>query len=135
MKTATHPLVIGTTNAHKGRELAELLEPLGFTIRTLKDLPLSKDGPTALDVVEDGDSFAANARLKAAQQAKHLGAWVLADDSGLEVDALGGAPGIYSARYAGNGGDAANNAKLLQELANLPPEKRGGTLFLPRRGC
>jgi XTP/dITP diphosphohydrolase len=123
MKTAPHQLVIGTTNAHKALELAELLEPLGFEIRTLKDFANS------LDVVEDGDSFAANARLKASQQAKHLGAWVLADDSGLEVDALGGAPGIYSARYAGTGGDTANNAKLLAELANVPWEKRGARYF------
>ena len=118
-----HRLVIGTTNAHKAQELAELLEPYGFEIQTLKDFPNS------LDVVEDGDSFAANARLKAAQQAKHLNAWVLADDSGLEVDALIGAPGIYSARYAGNGGDSANNAKLLTELANVPWEKRGARYF------
>jgi XTP/dITP diphosphohydrolase len=128
MKSATHQLVIGTTNAHKGRELADLLEPLGFEIRTLKDCP------NAIDVVEDGDSFATNAHLKASQQAKHLGAWVLADDSGLEVDALGGAPGIYSARYsedavAGTGGDAANNTKLLAELVDVPWEKRGARYF------
>jgi XTP/dITP diphosphohydrolase len=128
MKSATHQLIIGTTNAHKGSELADLLEPLGFEIRTLKDFP------NALDVVEDGDSFAANARLKASKQAKHLGAWVLADDSGLEVDALGGAPGIFSARYsenavAGTGGDADNNAKLLAELVDVPWEKRGARYF------
>lgn len=129
MKPSPHQLVIGTTNAHKGQELAELLEPLGFEIRTLKALPLTENGPNAIDVVEDGDSFAANARLKASLQAKHLGAWVLADDSGLEVDALGGAPGIYSARYAGAGGDAANNAKLLSELADVPWEKRSARYF------
>jgi XTP/dITP diphosphohydrolase len=128
MNTAAHQLVIGTTNAHKAHELAQLLEPLGFEIRTLGDFP------NAIDVVEDGDSFAANARLKASQQAKHLGTWVLADDSGLEVDALGGAPGIFSARYsensaAGTGGDADNNAKLLSELANVPWEKRGARYF------
>jgi XTP/dITP diphosphohydrolase len=119
----SYPLVIGTTNAHKAGELAELLEPHGFEIRTLKDFA------DPLDVVEDGDSFAANARLKASQQAKHLKAWVLADDSGLEVDALGGAPGIYSARYAGTGGDKANNAKLLRELEGVPWEKRGGRYY------
>ncbi len=134
MKSPAHHLVLGTTNAHKGRELAELLEPHGFEIRTLGDLLSSKNGPNPLDVVEDGDSFAANARLKAAQQAKHLHAWVLADDSGLEVDALNGAPGIYSARYAGNsatgnGVDADNNVKLLAELADLPDEKRGARYF------
>lgn len=113
-----HKLVIGTKNAHKAEEIADLLEPFGFEILTLKDYP------NAIDVVEDGDSFAANAILKATQQAKHLKAWVLADDSGLEVDALGGAPGIYSARYAGTGVDGDNNVKLLRELANVPPEKR-----------
>jgi XTP/dITP diphosphohydrolase len=123
MKPAMHQLAIGTTNAHKGRELAELLEPLGFEVRTLRDFT------NAIEVVEDGDSFAANARLKATQQARHLDTWVLADDSGLEVDVLGGAPGIYSARYAGTGGDADNNAKLLKELANVPWEKRGARYF------
>lgn len=118
MKPTAHQLVLGTSNDHKGRELAELLGPYGFEIRTLKHFP------DALDVVEDGDSFAANARLKASEQAQHLQAWVLADDSGLEVAALGGAPGIYSARYAGTGGDSDNNAKLLVELANVPWEKR-----------
>jgi XTP/dITP diphosphohydrolase len=123
MRTAPHQLVIGSTNAHKVHELGDLLEPLGFVIRSLKDFD------NAIEVVEDGDSFAANARLKASPQAKHLGVWVLADDSGLEVDFLGGAPGIYSARYAGTGFDADNNAKLLSELANVPWEKRGARYF------
>jgi XTP/dITP diphosphohydrolase len=112
-------LVIGTHNRKKGIELAELLAPQGFTIVTLDDVP------NAIEVVEDGDSFEANARLKAAQQAVHLGRWVLADDSGLAVDALGGAPGVYSARYAGsNATDDANNRCLLQKLGNTPLEKR-----------
>ena len=87
-------LVIGTHNQKKGAELAELLAPWGFSVATLAEFP------TAIDVVEDGDTFAANAVLKATQQAEHLGRWVLADDSGLEVDALGGAPGVFSARFA-----------------------------------
>jgi inosine/xanthosine triphosphate pyrophosphatase family protein/very-short-patch-repair endonuclease len=87
-------LVIGTHNQKKGAELAELLAPWGFTVATLAEFP------AAIDVVESGDTFAANALLKATQQARHLGRWVLADDSGLEVDALGGAPGVYSARFA-----------------------------------
>src|SRR5712671_1625528 len=91
-------LVLGTHNRKKGAELAELLAPRGFSVVTLDDVP------DAIEVVEDGDSFAANARLKASQQAKHLGRWVLADDSGLAVDALGGAPGVYSARFALMGG-------------------------------
>ncbi len=118
-----HQLVIGTTNDHKGRELAELIGPYGFEIRTLRDFP------NALDVAEDGDSFAANARLKASKQAQQLRAWVLADDSGLEVAALGGAPGIYSARYAGTGGDDDNNAKLLTQLVNVPWDKRDARYY------
>jgi len=113
------PLVIGTRNRKKGAELAGLLEPLGFTVATLDDFP------AAIDVVEDGDTFAGNARLKASQQAAHLGRWVLADDSGLEVDALNGAPGVYSARFAGEGAtDDANNRLLLEKLADTPLQKR-----------
>jgi XTP/dITP diphosphohydrolase len=116
---APFSLVIGTRNRKKGAELAELLAPHGFHVATLDDLA------DAIDVVEDGDSFAANARLKATQQAAHLGRWVLADDSGLEVDALGGAPGVFSARFAGpNASDEKNNAELLKRLGNLPLEKR-----------
>ena len=112
-------LVLGTRNRKKGEELAELLAPWGFTVVTLADIP------DAIDVVESGDSFAANAALKATQQARHLGRWVLADDSGLEVDALGGAPGVYSARFAGpNATDEQNNAELLKRLGDTPLEMR-----------
>jgi XTP/dITP diphosphohydrolase len=112
-------LVLGTHNRKKGAELAELLEPHGLSIKTLADFP------NAIEVVEDGDSFAANAALKATQQAAHLYEWVLADDSGLCVDVLRGAPGIYSARYAGpDATDEANNSRLLADLANMPLEKR-----------
>jgi XTP/dITP diphosphohydrolase len=112
-------LVIGTHNRKKGLELAEMLAPWGFRVTTLEDLPGS------IEVVEDGDSFAANAIRKATEQAKHLGRWVLADDSGLEVDALGGAPGIYSARFAGPGAtDADNNRHLVEKLSDLPPDRR-----------
>ena len=108
-------LLIGTGNRAKGRELVELLEPRGFRVQTLLDL----DGDP-LEIVEDGESFVANSRKKATGQARHLGRWVLADDSGIEVDALHGAPGIYSARYAGAEATAAeNNAKLLAELGGL----------------
>jgi XTP/dITP diphosphohydrolase len=113
------PLVIGTHNRKKGAELVELLAPRGFQIRTLVDFP------NALEVVEDGDTFAANAALKATKQARHLNEWVLADDSGLVVDALGGAPGVYSARYAGpNATDEDNNRRLLADLGKTPLEKR-----------
>jgi XTP/dITP diphosphohydrolase len=116
---APFTLVIGTRNRKKGAELADLLAPHGFHVVTLDDFP------NALEVVEDGDSFAANAALKATQQARHLGRWVLADDSGLEVDALGGEPGIFSARFAGpDATDEKNNAELLARLGDTPLEKR-----------
>jgi XTP/dITP diphosphohydrolase len=112
-------LVIGTHNRKKGLELAGLLAPWGFQVVTLEDIP------SAIEVVEDGDSFAANAALKATQQAKHLGRWVLADDSGLEVDSLGGKPGIYSARFAGpQATDDDNNRHLLELLGDMPLERR-----------
>lgn len=112
-------LVVGSRNRKKVGELLELLGPHGIELRTLSDFP------QAIEVVEDGDSFAANAALKATQQARHLSHWVLGEDSGLCVDALGGAPGIYSARYSGpEATDAANNRKLLAELAGVPLEHR-----------
>ena len=116
-------LILGTHNAKKAGELRRMLEPLGYTVQTLADFP------NAIDVVEDGTTFAENAALKATQQAVHLGAWVIGEDSGLVVDALGGAPGIYSARYASldtgaNASDEANNDHLLQSLGDLPLEKR-----------
>lgn len=112
-------LVLGTHNIKKARELIELLTPWGFDVRTLAEFPSS------LEVEEDGDSFAANARKKAIEQAKHLGYMVLGEDSGLCVDALNGRPGVHSARYSGpKATDASNNAKLLQELGNTPLIKR-----------
>lgn len=78
------------------------------------------------DVVEDGSTFAANAAKKALSAARASGMWALADDSGLEVDALGGAPGVNSARFAGkHGDDAANNRLLLEKLAGIPDARRG----------
>lgn len=112
-------LVLGTTNAGKLRELAELLAPLGIPCRSL-------EGLAAVQVEETGSSFAENAALKASQQARALGHWVLAEDSGLVVDALGGAPGIYSARFSGaEATDARNNALLLERLASHPKSARG----------
>jgi XTP/dITP diphosphohydrolase len=124
MAAGSFALVIGTTNVAKGRELAELLAPHGFVVRTLKDFP-----PQA-EVEEHGVTFAENARTKASEYARRMNAWVLADDSGLEVAALEGRPGVYSARYAGEGAtDAANNAKLLAELGDLPPARRGARYY------
>jgi XTP/dITP diphosphohydrolase len=112
-------LVLGTGNRKKARELVDLLAVVGVQLKTLADYP------DALSVDETGDSFLVNATLKATQQALHLREWVLAEDSGIMVDALGGRPGIYSARYSGpNATDEQNNAKLLEELGNKPPEKR-----------
>ena len=114
------PLVIGTRNRKKGAELAELIAPWGIDAVTLADLPQS------VDIEETGETFAANAALKSTQQAKPLSRWVLADDSGLEVDALGGAPGVYSARFAGpDATDDANNHQLLELLRHTPLEERG----------
>jgi XTP/dITP diphosphohydrolase len=112
-------LVLGTKNRKKAAELLDLLAPLGLRLETLAE------HPQAPDVEESGDTFVANARLKAAGQALALSAWVLGEDSGIVVDALGGAPGVYSARYSGPGAtDASNNALLLEELGRTPLEKR-----------
>lgn len=112
-------LVLGTRNAKKRKEIEEILGDLPITLQDLSQYP------QAPEVVEDGATFEANARKKASETAKAIGQWVLGEDSGLIVPALGGRPGVYSARYAGiQGDDAANNKKLLAELAPLPPEKR-----------
>ena len=110
----TREIVIASKNKGKIREIRQIYADLPVAILEQADLP---------DVVEDGDSFSANARKKAVEIARHTGKWALADDSGLEVDALGGAPGIHSARWSG-GGDEANNDKLLAELREVPPPAR-----------
>jgi XTP/dITP diphosphohydrolase len=112
-------LVVGTRNPKKREEILEILGDLGLELRDLTAYP---DAP---EVVEDGATFADNARKKAVELARHLGQWVLGEDSGLIVPALNGRPGVYSARYAGKqGDDAANNARLLAELAPLPDDRR-----------
>lgn len=111
------PLLIATRNAHKLQEIREMLP--GIEIVGTDRFP---DVP---DPEETGMTFEENAAIKALAWAAATGLPALADDSGLEVDALGGAPGIHSARYAGTHGDtAANNTKLLQELAGVAPDKR-----------
>lgn len=116
-----HRLVLGTRNRKKGIELAELLAPHGLQVLTLADLP------HACEVEEDGETFAANAAKKAIVQARHLGEWVLGEDSGLCVKALGDAPGVYSARYSGlSATDEQNNQKLLAALDQVPWEQRDG---------
>jgi XTP/dITP diphosphohydrolase len=111
--------VLATGNAGKQRELAALLAPRGIEVILQTTL-----GITSAD--ETGDTFEANALLKARHAAREARLPALADDSGLEVDALQGRPGVWSARYAGiDATDAANNAKLLQELAGVPAARRG----------
>lgn len=108
-------LVIATRNRHKLEEIREIFHIPWLEVVSAFDFP---DVP---DVVEDGETFEANAIKKAVTLAKATGLWALADDSGLEVDALNGAPGVYSARYAGEPVDyKANNRKLLQELRDAP---------------
>lgn len=107
-------VIIASKNKGKIGEFSHAFGKLGIRVASLYDYP---DFP---DIEETGDTFLANARLKAKALGDELGIPVLADDSGLEVDALGGDPGVYSARYAGVGAsDADNNAKLLKELASL----------------
>ncbi|WP_372008323.1 non-canonical purine NTP pyrophosphatase [Paenibacillus chitinolyticus] len=109
--SASGVVVIATRNKGKVREFAHYFARFGKEVRSLDDFD---DMP---DIIEDGATFAANARIKASAIAGRLNLPVLADDSGLCVDALGGDPGVYSARYAGeHAADAANNAKLLREL-------------------
>lgn len=114
----THSIVLATGNAGKVREFASLLEGLGLQARPQSDFAVP-------EAEETGLSFIENAILKARNAARHTGLPAMADDSGLEVDALNGAPGIYSARYAGLGkGDAANNEKLLEALCDTRWEQR-----------
>jgi XTP/dITP diphosphohydrolase len=129
--TATNPpptIVVGSRNPKKGREVALLIAPpwephprlSRLVVRTLDEWP---DLPP---VVEDTETFAGNARKKASETARALGLWVVADDSGLSVDALGGAPGVDSALYAGaHGDDEANNRLVLANMADVPDERRG----------
>jgi XTP/dITP diphosphohydrolase len=112
-------LLVATTNPGKCAEVQAFLSKLPLRIFTLGDL---RDPPA---IVEDGATFEENALKKARALADFSGMLTLADDSGLEVDALDGAPGIYSARYAGEeGNDGKNNEKLLNQLADVPEERR-----------
>lgn len=117
-------LLFASSNPHKLEEVRALFAPTGIEIVGLDSIANPPPEP-----VEDGPTFQANARIKAVAYARATGFTCLADDSGLEVDALGGAPGIHSARYAGVGAtrpqrDAANNDKLRRELKGIAPEQR-----------
>lgn len=114
-------LVLATNNKGKVKELAEMLKPLGLQVVPIGEYPGFQE------VEEDGETFADNAIKKAVAAAEFTGELSLADDSGLEADALNGAPGVYSARFAGElKDDAANNRKLLKLLEDVPDEKRTG---------
>lgn len=115
-------LVLASGNPGKLRELTAMLEPMGWKVRPQSEW----DFPEA---VEDGLSFVENALIKARHAARLTGLPSLADDSGLVVDALGGAPGIYSARYAGEGGDDANCKKLLAALQGVADADRGAHFY------
>lgn len=113
-------LVLASTNKGKLRELKQMLSGWPVELMSLADYP---DAPP---VVEDGDTFVKNAIKKAVSLARYSGEVALADDSGLEVDALGGRPGVLSARFAGEqGNDSANNRLLLELMADVPQENRG----------
>lgn len=113
-------IVLGTGNKKKGEEVVDLLAPHGWIVKTLANFE------TRPEIVEDGETFAANAAIKAIKTAQHYNAWAMGEDSGLKVDALNGDPGIYSARYSGpNATDESNNAKLIAALADVPIAKRG----------
>ena len=112
-------VVLATRNRHKGAELAALLADLPIRIRTMDEFP------EVPDVVEDGDTCEANAIKKAREVSAATGLLAVADDTGLEVDALGGRPGVYAARYAGPHATYEDNCrKLLHEMAGVPPARR-----------
>ena len=109
-----------SNNAGKLKELRRILERMGHEVKSLRELGIT------LDPEETGTTFAENARIKAEAFCKASGLPTVADDSGLCTDALNGAPGVYSARYAGHhGDDDANNEKLLREMADVPEGQRG----------
>jgi XTP/dITP diphosphohydrolase len=121
-------LLVATRSVGKQREFTRMLEPLGVTLAFPDDVGLAPRSDE--DALELGDTFEANARRKAEYFARRSGLATVADDSGLEVLALGGAPGVRSRRWAGASGppdrvDAANNAELVRRLAGAPPARRG----------
>ena len=112
--------IAATNNAHKLAEMRRILERMGHTVLS------QREAGVHLEPEEDGETFEANAVIKAEAICRACGMPTVADDSGLCVDALGGAPGVYSARYAGvHGDDGANNKKLLRELQGIVPAQRG----------
>ena len=126
----SEPLLLASANAKKIAELRPLLQPIGVELLGLSDLA-ARGLPEVGEIIEDGDTFAANAAIKAVTAAKTTGLSAIGEDSGLCVDALGGRPGVYSARYSGtppdyaDASDERNNARLIEELDGVPPKQRG----------
>lgn len=113
-------VILASGNKHKLEEIQAILKDYKLELQTMHDA-----GLVDYEIIEDGDTFEANSLIKAKAVMDELGIDTIADDSGLEVDALNGAPGVYSARYAGENADyIANNKKLLEELKGVPDEKR-----------
>lgn len=110
-------IVVATKNSGKAQEYQKMFAPLGFKVKTLQDFP-------PITINENGNSFEENATIKATTVMKVLKLPVLADDSGLIVDALNGEPGIHSARYAGDHDDAANRQKLINAMREVPDDQR-----------
>ncbi|MBG0791533.1 MAG: RdgB/HAM1 family non-canonical purine NTP pyrophosphatase [Desulfovibrionaceae bacterium] len=114
-------IVLATNNKGKIRELSVMLEPFGLKVKSLSEFPEIGDIP------ETGETFLENAFIKARTVAQITGLVTVADDSGIEIDALDGRPGVYSARFAGEDcDDHANNEKMLAQMKNVPDEKRTG---------
>ncbi|QDT24969.1 Non-canonical purine NTP pyrophosphatase [Gimesia panareensis] len=112
-------IVLASRNQKKAGEIAALLKPHGIEVQSVADFPQAKE------VVEDGNSFAENAAKKASETAQAISEWTIGEDSGLMIDALDGAPGIYSARFSGEDAtDEKNNAKMLEELKDVPLAER-----------
>ena len=117
-------VVIATRNSGKLREIQAILAPLGLKILSLRDFPRIPE------IIEDGQTFEENAVKKAAAVSRQTGRMAIADDSGLAVDALQGRPGVFSSRYAGEKAtDAERYQKLLKEMVEIPPEKRGAAFM------
>lgn len=112
-------IILASRNQKKVGEIAQLLQPHGIQVQCMTDFP---DVP---EVIEDGNTFGENAAKKASQTASAISQWTIGEDSGLMIDALKGAPGIYSARFSGaDATDEQNNAKMIQELKGVPAENR-----------
>ena len=112
-------LVLASRNVKKAREMEAQLLPHGLQVKSLAEFP------EVGEIHEDGDSFAENAAKKACETARQIGQWTIGEDSGLCVDALGGAPGIFSARFSGpEATDEANNALLIERLRNVNDARR-----------